>query len=92
MRLQRLNNLVNELSAKAMSNYDGQIVEVLVEGESKRNPEVLAGYSRTSKLVNFVGGNDIIGKLVRVKITKTKTWSLEGELVEVVSGQEVGVS
>lgn len=91
-RLQRLNNLVNELSAKAMSAYDGQIVEVLVEGESKRNADVLAGYTRTSKLVNFVGDNDIIGKLARVKITNTKTWSLEGELIEVVSGQEVGVS
>jgi len=91
-RLQRLNTLVNELSAKAMSAYEGQIVEVLVEGESKRNADVLAGYTRTSKLVNFVGDNDIIGKLARVKITNTKTWSLEGELIEVVSGQEVGVS
>lgn len=91
-RLQRLNSLVNDLSAKAMSAYEGQIVEVLVEGESRRNPEVLAGYTRTSKLVNFVGSNDIIGKLARVKITNTKTWSLEGELIEVVSGQEVGVS
>lgn len=90
-RLQRLNNLVNELSAKAMHAYDGEIVEVLVEGESKKNSAVLAGYTRTSKLVNFVGTPDIIGKLVLVKITNTKTWSLEGELIEVLSGQEVGV-
>ena len=34
--------------------YKGQIVEVLVDGESKNNPEVLAGYTRTNKLVNFV--------------------------------------
>ena len=58
----------------------------------RRNPDVLAGYTSTSKLVNFIGPNDIIGKLVKVKITNTKTWSLEGELIEVVSGQEVGVS
>jgi tRNA-2-methylthio-N6-dimethylallyladenosine synthase len=90
-RLQRLNNLVNELSAKAMQTYNGEIVEVLVEGESKKNSAVLAGYTRTSKLVNFVGTPDIIGKLVLVKITNTKTWSLEGELIEVLSGQEVGV-
>lgn len=90
-RLQRLNNLVNKLSAETMQAYDGQIVEVLVEGESKKNSAVLAGYTRTSKLVNFEGPNDIIGKLVHVKITNTKTWSLEGELIEVLSGQEVGV-
>ena len=28
-----------------MKKYDGQIVEVLVEGESKKNPDVLAGYT-----------------------------------------------
>ena len=44
-RLQRLNALVNELSAEAMKKYEGQIVEVLVEGESKNNPDVLAGYT-----------------------------------------------
>jgi len=89
-RLQRLNALVNEFSLQAMQKYDGQIVEVLVEGESKKNPDVLAGYTRTSKLVNFVGPKDIVGKLVQVKINQTKTWSLNGELVEVLSGQEVG--
>ncbi len=44
-RLQRLNALVNESSAEAMKKYEGQIVEVLVEGESKNNPDVLAGYT-----------------------------------------------
>ncbi|WP_019412923.1 tRNA (N6-isopentenyl adenosine(37)-C2)-methylthiotransferase MiaB [Paenisporosarcina sp. TG20] len=91
-RLQRLNNLVNELSAKAMDAYEGQIVEVLVEGESKKNKDVLAGYTRTSKLVNFTGPKEIIGKIARVKITNTKTWSLGGEFIEVLAGQEVGVT
>ncbi|TWT04536.1 tRNA (N6-isopentenyl adenosine(37)-C2)-methylthiotransferase MiaB [Planomicrobium sp. CPCC 101079] len=90
-RLQRLNAVVNEYAAAAMKAYDGQIVEVLVEGESKKNPDVLSGYTAKNKLVNFVGPKSIIGKLVKVKITTTKTWSLNGELLEVVSGQEVGV-
>ena len=38
---------------EALETYKGQIVEVLVEGESKNNPDVLAGYTRKSKLVNF---------------------------------------
>ena len=81
-RLQRLNNLVNEMSAEAMRKYQDQIVEVLVEGESKNNPEVLAGYTSKNKLVNFKGPKTAIGKIVQVKITETRTWSLNGEMIE----------
>ncbi|MBS2969068.1 tRNA (N6-isopentenyl adenosine(37)-C2)-methylthiotransferase MiaB [Metabacillus sp. KIGAM252] len=81
-RLQRLNNLVNEISAKKMQEYEGHVVEVLVEGESKNNPDVLAGYTEKSKLVNFRGPREIIGQIVKVKVTKAKTWSLDGEMAE----------
>src|SRR3954469_6217131 len=81
-RLQRLNALVNESSAEAMKKYQGETVEVLVEGESKKNPDVLAGYTRRNKLVNFNGPKTAIGKVVKVKINETKTWSLNGEIVE----------
>ena len=90
-RLQRLNKLVNDMSAEAMKKHQGQIVEVLVEGESKNNPDVLAGYTRKSKLVNFVGPKEIIGQLVKVKIIEAKTWSLTGELVKVPNGQKVEI-
>jgi len=69
------------MSKKAMKKYEGQIVEVLVEGESKNNPDVLAGYTRRNKLVNFTGPKSAIGKIVKVKITEAKTWSLNGEMV-----------
>lgn len=81
-RLQRLNAVVNELSAEAMKKYDGQIVPVLVEGESKNNPDILAGYTNKNKLVNFKGPKTAIGKIVNVKVTEAKTWSLNGEMVE----------
>jgi tRNA-2-methylthio-N6-dimethylallyladenosine synthase len=81
-RLQRLNSLVNELSAEAMRKYQDQIVDVLVEGESKNNPDVLAGYTSKNKLVNFKGPKTAIGKIVQVKITETRTWSLNGEMIE----------
>ena len=88
-RLQRLNKLVNDYSLKAMEQFEGQIVEVLVEGESKRNDEVLSGYTRKNKLVNFRAPNDVIGKLVHVKITDAKTWSLDGEFIGVAEKKEV---
>jgi len=81
-RLQRLNALVNEISAKKLKEYEGKVVEVLVEGESKNNPEVLAGYTEKSKLVNFKAPKSVIGQLVKVKVTKAKTWTLNGEMVE----------
>ena len=62
---------------------------MLVEGESRKNPNVLSGYIRTSKLVNFVAPKNVVGKLVRVKITEAKTWSLNGEMIEVVQPVEV---
>ncbi|OEH94129.1 tRNA (N6-isopentenyl adenosine(37)-C2)-methylthiotransferase MiaB [Bacillus solimangrovi] len=84
-RLQRLNQLVNEQAAETMKNYIGQEVTVLVEGESKNNSEVLAGYTEKSKLVNFKGPKSAIGKIVKVKINKAKTWSLDGEMIEEVA-------
>ncbi|MDC3416324.1 tRNA (N6-isopentenyl adenosine(37)-C2)-methylthiotransferase MiaB [Aquibacillus salsiterrae] len=81
-RLQRLNALVNKQSAEAMKQYQGQTVKVLVEGESKKDPDVLSGYTERNKLVNFVGPKSIIGQIVEVKINQTKTWTLDGELVE----------
>ncbi|MGD6965134.1 tRNA (N6-isopentenyl adenosine(37)-C2)-methylthiotransferase MiaB [Rossellomorea vietnamensis] len=80
-RLQRLNQMVNDYSKEALKDYEGRIVEVLVEGESKKNPEVLAGYTRRSKLVNFKAPKTAIGKIVKVKITDAKSWSLSGEMV-----------
>lgn len=90
-RLQRLNTVVNELSAVALKKYEGQIVEVLTEGTSKKNDDVLAGYTRRNKLVNFVAPKEMIGQVVRVKITEAKSWSLKGEFIEVVKNEEVNV-
>ena len=65
-----------------METYKGKIVKVLVEGTSKKDDTVLAGYTEKNKVVNFKGPKSIIGKIVDVKITETRTWSLNGELVE----------
>ncbi|GAE30836.1 tRNA (N6-isopentenyl adenosine(37)-C2)-methylthiotransferase MiaB [Alkalihalobacillus hemicellulosilyticus] len=81
-RLARLNALVNDISAKKNVAYQDQIVEVLVEGESKKNPDVLAGRTRTNRLVNFTAPKEVIGEIVYVKVTEAKTWSLTGEMVE----------
>jgi tRNA-2-methylthio-N6-dimethylallyladenosine synthase len=78
-RFDRLLKVVNSISEKKNKEYEGKIVEVLVEGTSKTDESKLTGRTRTSKLVNFTGNKDNIGKLVNVKITNAKSFSLLGE-------------
>ena len=77
-----MNALVTEMAAKNNAVFEGQIVEVLVEGESKKNADVLSGYTSKNKVVNFRGPKSLVGQIVQVKITKAKTWSLDGEYIE----------
>jgi tRNA-2-methylthio-N6-dimethylallyladenosine synthase len=57
-------------------------VEVLVEGASKNNPDILSGRTRGNKLVHFRGPASLTGEFAQVKITDTQTWYLTGEWVE----------
>jgi tRNA-2-methylthio-N6-dimethylallyladenosine synthase len=81
-RLQRLNDVLNEIGREANEQLKGSIVEVLVEGESKTNSETLSGRTRTNKLVHFRGTKEQIGKFVMVRITEPMTWFIKGEMVE----------
>lgn len=83
-RLYRLNAIQNEMSRRKNEQLNGEVVEVLVEGESKNNPDILAGRTRTNKLANFKGSKECIGQLVHVKITEPQTWTLKGEQVQKV--------
>ena len=62
-RLQRLNAVLQRIISRALKQYEGQIVEVLVEGASKKRDEVLAGYTRRNKLVNFEGPKELVGQV-----------------------------
>ncbi|MER2189624.1 MAG: tRNA (N6-isopentenyl adenosine(37)-C2)-methylthiotransferase MiaB [Solibacillus sp.] len=81
-RLHRLNAVVGEYSAKALKKLEGQVVEVLVEGSSKRREDVLAGYTRKNRLVNFEGPAELAGQLVQVKVLEATSYSLKGELIQ----------
>ncbi|OMF67322.1 tRNA (N6-isopentenyl adenosine(37)-C2)-methylthiotransferase MiaB [Paenibacillus sp. FSL R5-0766] len=80
-RLKRLNETINEYSQRSNEQQRGKIVEVLVEGESKRNSEVLAGRTRSNKLVHFEGPKELIGTFVQVEITDPMTFYIRGNLL-----------
>ena len=80
-RLQELNDLVNYYSRKSNERLDNKIVSVLLDSKSEKEG-MLSGYTTTNKLVNVKADKSLIGKIVNVKITSVKTWSLDGELHE----------
>ena len=80
-RLYKLNESINQGYLEGNQRFLNQVVEVLVDGPSKNNPEVLAGYSPHQKLINFKASDELVGTIVKVRITEVKTWFMIGELV-----------
>ncbi|WDV47828.1 tRNA (N6-isopentenyl adenosine(37)-C2)-methylthiotransferase MiaB [Clostridiaceae bacterium M8S5] len=81
-RFDKLLATINSISAKINQDMIGRTFEVLVENISKNDKSMLSGRTRSFKLVHFKGPKELIGKFANVKITKTKTWFLEGEMVQ----------
>ena len=80
-RLKVLNEKVTYYANLNNKKYQDQVVEVLVDGPSKKNSNIYSGYTKTGKLVNFKGEAKI-GDFVEVKITEALSFSLNGELVK----------
>lgn len=78
----RLLDVQNRICAEINGAYLNKICPVLVEGRSKTDPETLTGRTDGGKLVHFKGGDELIGRIVDIKITDPKTWSLMGEVYE----------
>ena len=81
-RLLTLNELINEGFYNGNKRFEGEVVEVLVDGESDKDKEMLTGYTPHEKVVNFKGDKSLIGTIVKVKIEKAYSWHLRGKLVE----------
>lgn len=80
-RLQRLNEIVNNYAKENNEKLVGKIVPVLIEGLSEKDNNKICGYTDTMKLVNVSGSDKYIGKIVNVKITSAKSFSLDGEII-----------
>ena len=81
----RFNRLVEAINKKVViknKEYEGKVVEVLVEGPSKNDETKLTVRTRNGKLVNFAGDEKLVGELVNLKIVRAQPFSLIGEIVE----------
>ncbi len=77
-RLAAIEKQQARIAAEINSCLINTTLEVLVEGRQKGKWH---GRSRSGKLVFFSSSNNLLGKLVEVKITKTGPWSLQGKVI-----------
>ena len=84
-RLAELIDLCRKLSIKQNQKSVGKMEEVLVERENKNDPSKVYGRTRSNKIVVFKGKKELIGSLIKVKITEAYTFSLLGEVPRVKS-------
>lgn len=81
-RFDRLLKLQQQISAEIWKTDSDQVLEVLVEGESRQGEGQMFGRTTWNRIVNFQGSTNLIGQTVKVKITKVFRNSHIGELVE----------
>lgn len=81
-RFQRLLDELYPIFYQKNNEYIGRTVKVLVESESKNNPEIMTGRTDTFKLCHVKASKDLIGKFVDVKITDNTSFTIAGDLVK----------
>jgi tRNA-2-methylthio-N6-dimethylallyladenosine synthase len=80
-RLQTLQAAINTNIARISDSRVGTVQRILVEGVSKRDGDELMGRTECNRVVNFAGQPRLVGQLVDVKITETRTYTLRGEVL-----------
>jgi tRNA-2-methylthio-N6-dimethylallyladenosine synthase len=82
-RLKKLQNLYENQLPETLKKYVGNIYKVLVEGVSLRNKKEAKGRIPQNHIVNFqlppdIKPDDLVGRIVDVKITEVRTHTLYG--------------
>ncbi|TAH12904.1 MAG: tRNA (N6-isopentenyl adenosine(37)-C2)-methylthiotransferase MiaB [Curvibacter sp.] len=80
-RLQELQAAINANIATISNQRLGTVQRILVEGSSKRDNGELMGRTECNRVVNFAGHPRLVGQLVDVKITETRSYTLRGEVL-----------
>jgi len=80
-RLQQVQANINDNMARISASLVGTTQRLLVEGASKRDGGELMGRTECNRVVNFVGNPRLVGQMVDVAITETRTYTLRGEVL-----------
>jgi tRNA-2-methylthio-N6-dimethylallyladenosine synthase len=81
VRLQRLQKRLEEQQFEISQQMVGKVHKILVDGYSKKHPELMTGRTENNKLVVFAGNPRMMKQIIEVTITEAKMHSLIGEVV-----------
>ncbi|MDA3130748.1 tRNA (N(6)-L-threonylcarbamoyladenosine(37)-C(2))-methylthiotransferase MtaB [Aliibacillus thermotolerans] len=90
-RVHTLIALSNQLAKEYASSYEREVLEVIPE-ERDKETGLLTGYTPNYLRIRFNGSDDMIGKIVKVKMTKADYPYCEAEFVRVMEDDENIVS
>jgi tRNA-2-methylthio-N6-dimethylallyladenosine synthase len=79
-RFERLTELQNEISKRKNEAMVGKTVRVLVDGKSKNNDKIYTSRTEGNKIVHFEADKDYTGQFINLKIIRTDTFALYGEI------------
>ena len=79
-RLSLLQSFQRDVTMRKNRARVGHIEEVLAEGASKNDPEILTGRTSHNRITHFKGSSVLSGKILKVRITEGLFNSLRGEL------------
>ena len=78
-RFDKLKALVESQIEENNQKYVGTKQKILVEGESKNNPEMLTGRTDSNKVVIFKGPKYLINNIIEIEIESEHMWYLKGK-------------
>lgn len=80
-RFDRLLKLVQQTSSKLNARFTGQVVDVLIEEINEQNPELVTGRMSNNSLVHIKGNSDLVGKILKVRLSSSKGFYYLGDLI-----------
>jgi threonylcarbamoyladenosine tRNA methylthiotransferase MtaB len=88
-RVHRLITLSDQLAKEYASQYEGEVLEVIPEAyyNEERESGLYEGYTDNYLRVVLPGSEEMIGKIVKVKLTKAGYPYNEGQFVKIVDEQ-----
>lgn len=93
-RVHRLITLSDQLAKEYASKFDGEVLEVIPEERFGEDPEsgLYVGYTDNYLKVVFPANEEMIGEIVKVKITKAGYPYNEGQFVTIVKDLKAAVN
>lgn len=88
-RVHRLLTLNDQLAKQYASRFEGEVLEIIPEEHYKESdkPNLFVGYTDNYLKIVFEGSEEMIGKLVKVKITKAGYPFNEAQFVRVLESE-----